>query len=91
MSKVVVESAGEEKVAEGEGPLFDLATEQDLPIPFGCTAARCGVCQVKVLEGELAPAEALERATLEAFECPPEIRLACQADVVGDVRLKSLA
>ena len=53
MSKVVVESAGEEKVAEGEGPLFDLATEQDLPIPFGCTAARCGVCQVKVLEGEL--------------------------------------
>lgn len=83
----VVDEHGEAR-AEGEGALLDLAMEENLGIPFGCTAARCGVCQVEVLDGALAPASELEQATLQQFGCGPRIRLACQARLAGDVVLR---
>lgn len=90
MSRVVVDDDGTERSAEGADgdSLLDLALGLDLGIPFGCTAARCGVCQVEVLDGGLAPAAELERATLDAFDCDPGVRLACQAKLRGDVRLR---
>ena len=81
---------GREVVAEGKGPLMDLAYHANLPIPFGCQSGRCGVCQVEVLEGCLAPAGQLEEAILEGFRCPEDVRLACQAHLEGDVRLRAV-
>jgi len=85
----VVSDSGEAQ-AEGEGALLDLAMEEDLGIPFGCTAARCGVCQVEVLDGGLAPASELEQGTLDQFGCGPKVRLACQAQIAGDVTLRPI-
>ena len=90
--KITVESDGKSEQAAGEAGdfLMDIAMEEGLEIPFGCTAARCGVCQVEVLDGALAPAEELERGTLDQFACAPEVRLACQAKLAADVRLRTV-
>jgi ferredoxin len=79
-----------EVVAEGDGSLMDLAYDANLPIPFGCQSGRCGVCQVVVLEGSLAEPGRMEESILECFSCPPEVRLACQAFLEGDVKLRSV-
>jgi ferredoxin len=79
---------GLEVVAYAPGtPLLDLAETQDLPIPFGCQSGKCGVCQVKVISGELAEAGAFEAAVLDGFGCDPDVRLACQA-VMGEGRVR---
>lgn len=90
MAKVRIQKVGQEAVAEGEGMLMDVAYEQDLPIPFGCAAGRCGICQVVVLEGKLAEPGSLESAILEGFRCPDDVRLACQAHLEGDVILRAV-
>ena len=93
MIEVVVDTErGENRAAAEAGEaLLDVALGQDLDIPFGCTSARCGICQVEVLDGGLAPAAELERATLEQFGCAPAVRLACQAKLRGDVRLRPVS
>ncbi len=77
-----------EAAAEVGDYLMDVSMEEDLPIPFGCTSARCGICQVEVVDGALAPADELEQGTLEQFRCAPNIRLACQAKLQADVSLR---
>lgn len=74
--------------ADAGDSLMDIAMEEDLLIPFGCTAARCGVCQVEVVDGALAPADELEQGTLDQFRCAPTVRLACQAKLLADVSLR---
>ena len=91
MAEVRMDGKDGEIVAQGEGSLMDLAYEADLPIPFGCQSGRCGVCQVVVVEGALAEAGKLEQGILECFSCPPEVRLACQAFLEGDVKLKAVS
>lgn len=91
MSEVRMSSKDGEMVVEGEGSLMDLAYEADLPIPFGCQSGRCGVCQVEVLEGSLAEPGMLEQGILECFKCPPEVRLACQAFIDADVKLRAVS
>ncbi|MGB0952074.1 MAG: 2Fe-2S iron-sulfur cluster-binding protein [Planctomycetota bacterium] len=76
---------------QGEGSLMDLAYDANLPIPFGCQSGRCGVCQVEVLEGALAEPGMLEQGILECFKCPPEVRLACQAFIEADVKLRAVS
>jgi len=79
---------GLEVIAYDHGTsLMDLAESQDLPIPFGCQSGKCGICQVEVLAGALAEAGAFESAVLEGFDCPPDVRLACQA-MMGDGRVR---
>ncbi len=91
MARVAVQKGAKDVIAEGEGALADLADSGRLPIPFGCHSGRCGVCQVQVLEGALAPPGKLEEAILEGFQCPEDVRLACQAFVEGDVRLRAVS
>ena len=84
MAKIRIQSPDNMTQVEGEGSLMDLAEIHNLPIPFGCHAGRCGVCQVMVLEGKLAEPGKLEEAILDGFGCPEEVRLACQAFIAGD-------
>lgn len=72
------------------GSLHEACVEQSLPVPFGCTVGKCGVCRVRVVEGKLAPASAFERAVLEGFGCEPDVRLACQAKWSEDVTIETL-
>ena len=91
MTATVTVDAGDGPVeASGDDGdyLMDIAMEEDLPIPFGCTSARCGICQVEVIGGALAPADELEQGTLDQFRCAPTVRLACQAKLKGDVSLR---
>ncbi|MBC8369741.1 MAG: (2Fe-2S)-binding protein [Planctomycetes bacterium] len=90
MSKVTVKSSNEIKVAEGDGSLLELCYDHDLPITFGCQSGKCGICTVKVIEGNLAEATKVENAILEGFGCDAQVRLACQAHIDGDVILESI-
>ncbi|MFK5956826.1 MAG: 2Fe-2S iron-sulfur cluster-binding protein [Planctomycetota bacterium] len=90
MAKLRIQHDGSEFVIEGEGLLMDLAYDHDLPISFGCQSGRCGVCQVEVLEGNLAEPGSLEKAILDGFGCPEEVRLACQAFHQTDVLLRAV-
>ena len=78
MSKITVISTTETKVAEGDGSLLEVCYDHDLPIPFGCQSGKCGICTVKVVDGNL------------AFDCGEGVRLACQAHVAGDVVLEPI-
>ncbi|MDA0667908.1 MAG: 2Fe-2S iron-sulfur cluster-binding protein [Planctomycetota bacterium] len=92
MVKVRIQTSDSVTDVEGEGSLMDLAEIHNLPIPFGCHAGRCGVCQVEVIDGKLAEPGKLEEAILEGFGCPKEARLACQAflDDHADVTLRAV-
>jgi ferredoxin len=58
------------------------ATRAKIPIRFGCGAARCGTCAIKV-RGQCSTMQAPERELLERMNLDTSgpIRLACQARV----------
>lgn len=62
------------------------------PIASGCADSSCGTCRVTVLAGpeQLSPQDDAERATLRASGHPPDLRLACRAELRGDgVRVRA--
>jgi ferredoxin len=89
MPRVRVLPADQSAEAEAE-TLLELCVDAKLPVPFGCTVGKCGVCRVEVLAGQLAPASRFEVAVLEGFQCEPGVRLACQARLAGDVTVQPL-
>jgi len=88
MSKVGIAGEVGVEVANGTS-LLDAIEDFGLVIPLGCTAAKCGVCMVKVITGKLAPPSTLESTTLAGFGCKDGQRLACQARIAGDVTLQT--
>ncbi len=89
MTRVRVLPADES--AEGEAEtLLELCTEASLPVPFGCTVGKCGVCRIEVLEGGLQEAGRFEQAVLDGFGCDKGVRLACQARLASDVTIAPL-
>ncbi|GAA2935794.1 hypothetical protein GCM10020221_34470 [Streptomyces thioluteus] len=66
-----------------------ICDEHDTPVRFGCRAARCGACMIKVIAGadNLSPAGPDERAVLDVLAWSPDCRLACQATVFGTVTI----
>jgi len=89
MTRVRVLPADES--AEGEAEtLLELCTDASLPVPFGCTVGKCGVCRIEVVSGELQEASRFEQAVLDGFCCEPGVRLACQARLAGDVTISPL-
>lgn len=61
-----------------------------LPLKFGCTRGDCGVCAIRVVEGEenLTKKSAKEETTLKAKGLEGrEYRLACQCGFNGDISL----
>jgi ferredoxin len=75
------------KLRHGSG-LSALVAQKSV-IEFDCLKADCGICIVRVLEGEqsLSAVEIAERDFLTAMKADPDERLACQCRVRGDVTL----
>ena len=90
MPRVRVLPADQSAEAEAE-TLLELCVDAKLPVPFGCTVGKCGVCRIEVVAGELGPASRFEAAVLEGFQCEPGVRLACQARLAGDVTVQPLS
>jgi ferredoxin len=77
------------RVPSGE-TLAALASEERMPVVFGCYSARCGICRVRVLEGaeNLGPRNEMEESLLGP-DRGPEDRLACQCRVHGPASFRS--
>lgn len=56
-------------------------------IPVGCVNGGCGVCKVRIDEGQMRLLGPVSRAHVSAEEESKGITLACRAAPVGDVRL----
>lgn len=72
--------------------LLDICEEHDAPVPFDCRGGACGTCLVRVLAGSSNLSELTdnEEIMLEELGLDPssgELRLACQVQVLGPVRL----
>jgi ferredoxin len=75
---------------EDGATLLSAVLEAGLPIARGCGAeALCGRCGVRVLSGaaSLSPETAAERDAKQRNRVEPELRLACCAEVRGDVEV----
>ena len=58
---------------------------------FARGGAVCATCRVRIISSteELPPPSELEKKTLERFECPENVRLACQlVPVSGTIELE---
>jgi ferredoxin len=91
MPKVVFVDEGNLTVeAKPEEPLMDLCQRAGATIIFGCGAGVCGTCMINVLEGKenLSPPTDQEKDALTMFNAKPNQRLACQCNVLGDVKIE---
>jgi ferredoxin len=72
-----------------EDTLVDATFRYDLPIRYRCERAVCTTCLTEVLEGEgnLSEPSDREKQTLSSIQAKPNWRLACQVQVLGDVKL----
>lgn len=70
--------------------LLALAVEAGVAIPHLCGGrARCSTCRVRIIEGQNALADRTEpeAAMATKLDFPDEIRLACQTETTGSLRL----
>lgn len=66
---------------EGGVSLLEAAELNDLPHANICKGkGRCGTCRVRIISSseDLPPPSELEQKTLQRFNCPKNVRLACQ-------------
>jgi len=73
--------------------LLEAVLAAELPIARACSAeALCGRCGVRVLSGagELEPESPAEQRGKQRNRISPELRLACQARLRGDVEVTAL-
>jgi ferredoxin len=75
------------------GRLVDLCDAVRAPVPFSCRGATCGTCRIEILHGSelFEPPSGAEAELLLVLGDPPEIRLACQAELKkaeGFIRLR---
>ena len=80
--------------SEGGISLLEAAELNDLPHANLCKGkGRCATCRVRIISSteELPPPTDLEKKTLERFECPENVRLACQlVPVSGTIELERI-
>ena len=67
-----------------------LAIKTSIPIEFDCRKSDCGICIFKVHEGmeNLTPKTKKEADFLQAMDASSNERLACQANIMGDVKIE---
>lgn len=73
--------------------LLETSLRHDIPHTHVCGGiARCSTCRVMIMAGEVhcAPRNSREQMLAERLHLGPEIRLACQTTVTGDVTLRRL-
>jgi 2Fe-2S ferredoxin len=71
--------------------VLDAALDNGLSMYHTCGGnASCSTCRVRVLSGSefLSPIEDAESQVLDSFDLKPPHRLACQAQVLGDVEVE---
>lgn len=87
---ITVNIAGREIEVAAGTTMQLICDEHDTPVTFGCRAARCGACMIKVMSGadNLSPAGPDERAVLDVLALSPDCSLACQATVLGAVTIE---
>ena len=74
----------------GKANLLDVATTAGIGISHLCGGrARCSTCRVRIMEGGelLSPRTDAEQAMAERLDFPEEVRLACQTEAEGAVKL----
>ena len=66
-----------------------LCAREKTKVEFDCREADCGICIVRVVEGlsHLSDKTDAERDFLTAMRADDDERLACQARILGDVRI----
>ncbi len=87
MPKLTVEQLGTFEVKGGE-TLLEALRRHGVPVTAGCGGlGLCGLCRVKILQGELSPPSTRE-AELLGQQLEKGWRLACQAKVLGDAKVE---
>ncbi|WP_461206551.1 2Fe-2S iron-sulfur cluster-binding protein [Clostridium sp. DL1XJH146] len=68
--------------------VLEVAKEANVKIKDSCNGkGKCGKCKVKVLEGELSEITKAEKKLLSEKKIKEGYRLACEAEVIGDVKI----
>ncbi len=90
MPKVTNKSLSISVECEAGAKLKDVATQNNLGIPFGCEDGICSTCLIQINSGmeNLSPRTEQEEATLSIRSASPEQRLGCQCKVNGDVEFE---
>jgi uncharacterized 2Fe-2S/4Fe-4S cluster protein (DUF4445 family) len=85
---VDLEPVGRRAEARPGDTLLDVAQRAGVEIVSVCGGAGlCDTCRVRVVEGRLSPPSLVEEGEFSAAELAQGWRLACQAEVLGDVRV----
>ena len=45
--------SGKKVTTDGKTPLLDIAEEQDIDLDYGCRSGSCGLCKVRLIEGQV--------------------------------------
>ena len=72
--------------------LRSVAEAAGADLVFGCGTGTCGSCRVRVARGLecCSPPSREERDFLEALHAPPDHRLACRVQILGDLDVEIL-
>jgi len=79
--------------SEGSETISQIASRGDIAIPHACRqTGRCSTCRVKILQGlsHCSPRSDKERLIARKMAFQPNVRLACQTKVAGDVIVQPL-
>ena len=88
--EIVIEDSGERFACAADLPVLKAMTALGgRGIPSGCHGGGCGVCKVRVLEGDYRTA-AMSREHVSAEEEAGGVALACRLYPASDLRLKVL-
>jgi ferredoxin len=93
MPRVGFQPSGSSVEVPAGSTLLDAVLAAGLPIARACGAeALCGRCGLRVLAGAgaLDPEAPEERRGKQRNRLPPDLRLACQARIRGDVEVTAL-
>jgi uncharacterized 2Fe-2S/4Fe-4S cluster protein (DUF4445 family) len=87
-SIVDLEPVGRRAEARPSDTLLDVAQRAGVEIVSVCGGAGlCDTCRVRLVTGQLSPPTLVEEGEFSAAELAQGWRLACQAEVLGDVRV----
>jgi ferredoxin len=91
MARVTFEPVGVTiELADGQS-MFEAARGEGLLLPTACVGrGTCGLCRVKILEGaeHLPPPNAVEKRHLGNTYFITRLRLSCQLQPAGDVKVE---
>jgi len=72
-----------------EKTILDVSRDLGLKIKASCDGkGKCGKCLVKVVSGDVSELTKAEKKTLSEKEIEMGLRLACEAKIVGDVKIE---